>query len=94
MQSKRGNTIKKQAKPDDPAIALSRPGNDVVKNQSELQVDEKASGEKASGEKAGEEKTDNDNDDDDDNSADKDGGKEDGKAGDDEKKATTNGASP
>ncbi|KAG8526019.1 uncharacterized protein KY384_000781 [Bacidia gigantensis] len=41
VTSKRGNTIKKAAKPDDPAIALSRSGNDVVKNQSELQVEEK-----------------------------------------------------
>ena len=44
IQSKRGNTIKKDAKPGDPAIHLERPGNDVVKNQSELQVDEKNAG--------------------------------------------------
>ncbi|KAK0513480.1 hypothetical protein JMJ35_004466 [Cladonia borealis] len=44
IQSKRGNTIKKDAKPNDPAIHLARPGNDVVKNQSELQVEEKKSG--------------------------------------------------
>ena len=44
VQSKRGNTIKKAAKPDDPAIALDRPGNNVVKNQSELNVDEKRAG--------------------------------------------------
>ena len=43
IQSKRGNTIKKAAKPDDPAVHLARPGNDVVKNQSELQVEEKGS---------------------------------------------------
>lgn len=55
IQSKRGNTIKKDAKPGDPAIHLERPGNDVVKNQSELQVDEKkASGDK--GDNEGEEK--------------------------------------
>lgn len=41
VQSKRGNTIKKAAKPDDPAVHLARPGNDVVKNQSELNVEEK-----------------------------------------------------
>ena len=41
VTSKRGNVIKKAAKPDDPAIALSRSGNDVVKNQSELEVEEK-----------------------------------------------------
>ena len=44
VQSKRGNTIKKAAQPNDPAIHLARPGNDVVKNQSELNVEEKASG--------------------------------------------------
>ena len=43
IQSKRGNTITKSAKPDDPAVHLARSGNDVVKNQSELQVDEKTS---------------------------------------------------
>ena len=41
VTSKRGNTIKRKAEPDDPAVALSRSGNDVVKNQSELTVDEK-----------------------------------------------------
>ena len=41
IQSKRGNTIKKAAQPNDPAIHLARPGNDVVKNQSELDVEEK-----------------------------------------------------
>ena len=51
VQSKRGNTIKKDAKPDDPAIHLARPGNDVVKNQSELQVDEKNAGGEKEGEK-------------------------------------------
>ena len=47
IQSKRGNTIKKSAQPDDPAIHLSRPGNDVVKNASELHVDEKKSSDAA-----------------------------------------------
>ena len=51
IQSKRGNTIKKSAQPNDPAIHLSRPGNDVVKNASELQVDEKKSGGAKSDEK-------------------------------------------
>ncbi|KAL9130888.1 MAG: hypothetical protein Q9217_001038 [Psora testacea] len=57
IQSKRGNTIRKPAQQDDPAIHLSRPGNDVVKNASELQVEEKksdASGEKDAGEEKGE----------------------------------------
>lgn len=44
IQSKRGNTIKKKAEPGDPAVHITRPGNDVVKNQSELKVDEKANG--------------------------------------------------
>ena len=50
VQSKRGNTIKKAAQPNDPAIALTRSGNDVVKNQSELQVEEKKSGGSEEGE--------------------------------------------
>ena len=51
IQSKRGNTIKKSAQPNDPAIHLARPGNDVVKNQSELHVDEKRSGDGEEAEK-------------------------------------------
>ncbi|CAF9941757.1 hypothetical protein IMSHALPRED_002881 [Imshaugia aleurites] len=51
IQSKRGNTIKKSAQPNDPAIHLARSGNDVVKNQSELNVEEKASGGDANGTK-------------------------------------------
>ncbi|KAL8934506.1 MAG: hypothetical protein Q9216_005878 [Gyalolechia sp. 2 TL-2023] len=41
IQSKRGNTIKRNAEPDNPAVHVSRPGNDVVKRQSELDVEEK-----------------------------------------------------
>ncbi|KAI9876587.1 MAG: hypothetical protein M1830_006165 [Pleopsidium flavum] len=41
IQSKRGNTIKKHAEPGDPAVHISRPGNDVVKKASELEVEEK-----------------------------------------------------
>lgn len=44
IQSKRGNTIKKAAQPNDPAVHLARPGNDVVKNQSELNIEEKKAG--------------------------------------------------
>lgn len=44
IQSKRGNTIKRNAEPDNPAVHVSRPGNDVVKRQSELDVEEKAEG--------------------------------------------------
>lgn len=51
IQSKRGNTIKKAAQPNDPAIHLARPGNDVVKNQSELHVDERKSGDGEEAEK-------------------------------------------
>ncbi|KAI9835985.1 MAG: hypothetical protein M1837_003552 [Sclerophora amabilis] len=36
IKSKRGNTIKKNASPDNPAVHISRPGNDVVKRASEL----------------------------------------------------------
>ncbi|MCJ1310251.1 hypothetical protein MMC25_003913 [Agyrium rufum] len=43
IESKRGNTIKKKADPENPAIHISRPGNDVVKRQSELNVEEKKS---------------------------------------------------
>ncbi|GAP85108.1 putative hmg-i hmg-y DNA-binding conserved site protein [Rosellinia necatrix] len=42
IQSKRGNTIKKNASPDDPAVHVERSGNDVVKRASELTVQEKA----------------------------------------------------
>ena len=44
IQSKRGNTIKKNAEPDNPAVHIARSGNDVVKRASELNVEEKASG--------------------------------------------------
>lgn len=44
IQSKRGNTIKRNAEPDNPAVHVSRPGNDVVKRQSELDVEEKGEG--------------------------------------------------
>ncbi|KZF22532.1 hypothetical protein L228DRAFT_246849 [Xylona heveae TC161] len=39
IQSNKGNTIKKNASPDNPAVHVSRPGNDVVKRQSELDVE-------------------------------------------------------
>jgi hypothetical protein len=44
IQSKRGNTIKKNAEPGNPAVHIARSGNDVVKKASELNVEEKASG--------------------------------------------------
>jgi len=42
IQSKRGNTIKKNAEPDNPAVHVERSGNDVVKKASELNVEQKA----------------------------------------------------
>lgn len=44
IESNRGNTIKKNAEPDNPAVHIERSGNDVVKRASELQIDEKAEG--------------------------------------------------
>ncbi|KAK2073433.1 hypothetical protein P8C59_007718 [Phyllachora maydis] len=44
IKSKRGNTIKKKADPDNPAVHVSRAGNDVVKRASELTVEEKGGG--------------------------------------------------
>ncbi|KAI0533855.1 hypothetical protein GGR58DRAFT_93115 [Xylaria digitata] len=43
IKSKRGNTIKKNASPDNPAVRIKRSGNDVVKRASELNVEAKAS---------------------------------------------------
>jgi hypothetical protein len=39
IESKRGNTIKKNADPENPAVHVERPGNDVVKKASELDVE-------------------------------------------------------
>jgi hypothetical protein len=47
VTSKRGNTITKSAEPSDPAIAIERSGNNVVKNQSELEVEEKGTANKS-----------------------------------------------
>ncbi|OQO10733.1 hypothetical protein B0A48_04033 [Cryoendolithus antarcticus] len=51
ITSKKGNEIKKKASPDNPAVHIERPGNDVVKRASELQVDEKGSSSKGGAEK-------------------------------------------
>ncbi|KAI9661123.1 MAG: hypothetical protein M1821_009450 [Bathelium mastoideum] len=40
IESHRGNTIAKNAEPDNPAVHVERPGNDVVKKASELDVEE------------------------------------------------------
>lgn len=42
VTSKRGNTIKRKAEPDSPAVQISRSGNDVVKKLSEVAVEDKA----------------------------------------------------
>lgn len=44
IQSNKGNTITKNATPDDPAVHLAREGNDVVKRAHELTVDKEANG--------------------------------------------------
>lgn len=44
ITSKRGNKIKKNADPKNPAVHVERSGNDVVKKASELNVEEKANG--------------------------------------------------
>jgi hypothetical protein len=49
IKSKRGNTIKKNASPDNPAVHITRSGNDVVKRASELTVEEKAPANKSKG---------------------------------------------
>ncbi|KAI0433202.1 hypothetical protein F5Y09DRAFT_338993 [Xylaria sp. FL1042] len=43
IKSKRGNTVKKNASPDNPAVHVERSGNDVVKRASELTVEKKVS---------------------------------------------------
>lgn len=45
VTSKRGNLITRKAKPDDPAVHIAHSGNDVVKNLSELEVEEKGTAE-------------------------------------------------
>ncbi|KIW65377.1 hypothetical protein PV04_07642 [Phialophora macrospora] len=44
ITSKRGNKIKKNADPSNPAVHIERSGNDVVKRASELNIVEKANG--------------------------------------------------
>ncbi|MCJ1389117.1 hypothetical protein MMC18_001971 [Xylographa bjoerkii] len=54
VTSKKGNTIKRKGEPENPAVHIAREGNDVVKKQSELTVEEKAGGEDAADEDAAE----------------------------------------
>ena len=44
IKSKRGNTIKKKAEPNNPAVHIERSGNDVVKKASELNIEKKGGG--------------------------------------------------
>ena len=44
IKSSRGNTIKASGSPSDPAVHLARSGNDVVKKQSDLDVESKGDG--------------------------------------------------
>ncbi|EXJ82967.1 hypothetical protein A1O3_06784 [Capronia epimyces CBS 606.96] len=44
ITTKRGNKVKKNADPDNPAVRIERSGNDVVKRASELNIEEKANG--------------------------------------------------
>lgn len=43
MVSHRGNEVKKKGSPEDPAVHIERPGNDVVKKSSELELEEDGS---------------------------------------------------
>ena len=44
IQSNKGNTIKNNADPEDPALNIAREGNDVVKRAHEVEVEEHANG--------------------------------------------------
>ncbi|MCJ1403110.1 hypothetical protein MMC11_006333 [Xylographa trunciseda] len=52
VTSKKGNTIKRKGEPENPAVHIAREGNDVVKKQSELTVEEKAGGDDAADKEA------------------------------------------
>jgi len=51
METKRGNEVKKNAEPDNPAVKVDREGHDVVKKASELEVEEEGPNHKEDGEK-------------------------------------------
>ena len=92
VTSKRGNEIHKNAEPDNPAVKISRSGNDVVKKASELDVEKEGDKHK---EAAGEEKTvgedeEKKSDEDDEENAEENGEKDDEEK-DDEEKAEQNG---
>merc|ERR1711939_539877 len=46
METKRGNEVKKNAEPDNPAVKVDREGHDVVKKASELEVEEEGPNQK------------------------------------------------
>lgn len=54
VTSKRGGKAKKNAEPNNPAVATKRSGNDVVKKASELNIEEKADSKKRKAEEEGE----------------------------------------
>ncbi|RVX68183.1 hypothetical protein B0A52_08691 [Exophiala mesophila] len=49
ITSKKGNKIKKNAEPNNPAVHIERSGNDVVKKASELNIEQKANGSSGGG---------------------------------------------
>merc|ERR1712230_195194 len=51
METKRGNEVKKNAEPDNPAVKVDREGHDVVKKASELEVEEEGPNHKEDGDK-------------------------------------------
>ncbi|KAI6859915.1 hypothetical protein KC334_g21468, partial [Hortaea werneckii] len=75
METKRGNEVKKNAEPDNPAVKVDREGHDVVKKASELEVEEEGPNHKEDGEKQ-----------DDKDEQDKDGKKEEEEKKDEDKK--------
>merc|ERR1711915_1161478 len=50
-ETKRGNEVKKNAEPDNPAVKVDREGHNVVKKASELEVEEEGPNHKEDGEK-------------------------------------------
>jgi len=55
ITSDKGNVIKKNASPENPAVHVAREGNDVVKRASELTVEDKANGADKSSDKTADE---------------------------------------
>merc|ERR1712054_165567 len=70
METKRGNEVKKNAEPDNPAVKVDREGHDVVKKASELEVEEEGPNKKEEENKDEEKKEGEDKKDEDKNEAD------------------------